>query len=400
MHRIRLTQVTMLWAAILLSVIAQAATAQDITARDTTAQDAAAQDDLRKTDVFVSGMGGYHTYRIPAVVVTTQGTLLAFCEGRKTSGSDHGDLDLVLRRSTDGGETWSPMQVVYEEGGDAKTTIGNPCPVVDQSTGRVWLPFCRDNDDVLMTHSDDDGETWAEPIEITSSVKPQEWDWYATGPGVGIQLTQGKYAGRMVIPCDHSQQVDGQRIKFSHAFYSDDHGESWKLGDTIDKHTDECQVAELRDGNLMMNIRNYWGRDGKVASKDKMRAVAVSPDGGETWGELRFDEALIEPICQGSLLRYRQGAEGNEGPLLFSNPASQTVRENLTVRLSNDEGASWHESMLLHGGPSAYSCLTVLPDGSVGCLYEGGEKSAYEKIIFAKFPLEALHDEASGGDRK
>lgn len=352
-----------------------------------------ADDQLTKADVFVSGTGGYHTYRIPAVIVTPKGTLLAFCEGRKTGRSDHGDLDLVLRRSTDNGKTWSPMRIVYEEGGDEKVTIGNPCPVVDQDTGRVWLPFCRNNDDVLVTFSDDDGKTWAEPREITDTVKRSGWGWYATGPGVGIQLARGKHKGRLVIPCDHGEQIDGKRVMYSHVFYSDDHGQTWTLGGTVDRHTDECQVVELSDGTLMINMRNYWGRDGKQQAKDKMRAVATSRDGGETWENLRFDQTLIEPICQGSFLRYSTTEDSGPDRLLFSNPASKTTRHRMTVRLSNDEGKTWPVAMLLHEGPSAYSCLTVLPDGSIGCLYEGGENDAYEKIIFARFSLESLNQQ-------
>jgi len=343
---------------------------------------------LTKTDVFVSGTNGYHTYRIPAIVTTPKGTLLAFCEGRKTSRSDHGDLDLVLRRSTDGGKTWTPMQIVYEEGGEAKVTIGNPCPVVDRDTGRIWLPFCRNNDDVLVTFSDDDGKTWAKSREITDSVKEPGWGWYATGPGVGIQLERNEHKGRLVIPCDHSEQIDGKRVMFSHVFYSDDHGQTWKLGGTVDRHTDECQVVELSDGTLMINMRNYWGRDGKESDKDKMRAVATSRDGGATWEDLRFDHALIEPICQASFLRYSVKDDSSENQLLFSNPASTTKRHRLTMRLSPDGGKTWPIARLLHEGPSAYSCLTVLPDGSIGCLYEGGENHANEKIIFARFLLE------------
>ncbi len=349
-----------------------------------------AEDQPTKTDVFVNGADGYHTYRIPAVIVTPKGTLLAFCEGRKTSRSDHGDLDLVLRRSTDNGATWTPMQIVYEEGGDAKITIGNPCPVVDQDTGRIWLPFCRNNDDVLVTFSDDDGKTWAKPREITDSVKEADWGWYATGPGVGIQLTRGNHKGRLLIPCDHRIEADDKRGTYSHAIYSDDHGETWHLGGTVDRHTNECQVVELRDGTLMMNMRNYWGRDGKQPDKDKMRAVAISRDGGETWEDLRFDRTLIEPICQASFLRYSPNGRGDVDRLLFSNPASKTSRYRLTVRLSNDGGKTWPIAMLLHEGPSAYSCLTVLPDGSIGCLYEGGQNDAYEKIIFARFSLASL----------
>jgi hypothetical protein len=146
------------------------------------------------------------------------------------------------------------------------------------------------------------------------------------------------------------------------------------------------------DADLMMNMRNYWGRDGKQQDKDKMRAVALSQDGGETWGKLRFDESLIEPICQGSLLRYSAKGDASDGRLLFSNPASKTKRERLTVRLSHDQGKTWPAALMLHEGPSAYSCLTVLPDGSIGCFYEGGEKNAYEKIIFARFSLKFLQE--------
>ncbi len=152
---------------------------------------------VEQVDVFTSGTGGYHTYRIPAVVLTGENTLLAFCEGRKTGRGDHGDLDLVLRRSTDGGKTWQPTQLVHEEGRTEKITIGNPCPVVDRTTGTVWLPFCRDNDRVLMTNSTDDGRTWSKPVEITKDVKRPHWGWYATGPGHGIQTADG----RLRLPC-------------------------------------------------------------------------------------------------------------------------------------------------------------------------------------------------------
>jgi sialidase-1 len=285
------------------------------------------------------------------------------------------------------------MQIVYEEGGDAKVTIGNPCPVVDQDTGRIWLPFCRNNDDVLVTFSDDDGKTWAKPLEITGSVKEPDWGWYATGPGVGIQLERGEHKGRLVIPCDHREQIDGKWVVFSHVFYSDDHGQTWKLGGSVDRYTDECQVVELSNGTLMINMRNNWGRDGGQQDKDKMRAVATSRDGGATWENLCFDQILVEPICQASFLHYPGAQDSSEDRLLFSNPASTTNRHRLTVRLSHDGGKTWPVAKLLHEDPSAYSCLVVLPDGSIGCLYEGGEKQSYEKIIFARFLLEPSGNE-------
>ncbi len=248
------------------------------------------------------------------------------------------------------------------------------------------MPFCRNNDDVLVTFSNDDGQTWSKPVEITNDVKKSEWGWYATGPGVGVQLRYGKYKGRLVIPCDHGQQIDGKRVMFSHVFYSDDHGKTWQLGGSLDRHTDECQVVERYDGMLMMNSRNYWGRDGGRSERGNMRAVSYSRDGGATWSKLKFDKTLIEPICQASFLAYPPKPKH----VLFSNPASKKARIGLTIRLSPDEGKSWVAAKLLHSGPAAYSCLIVLPDGSIGCLYEGGEKHANEKIIFARFGIEWL----------
>ena len=221
-----------------------------------------------QADLFVSGEGGYHTYRIPALIVTREGSLLAFCEGRKNNRRDHGDIDLLVKRSSDGGRTWSEQRIVYEEGGTEEITIGNPCPVVDQETGTIWLPFCRDNKDVLLTKSIDDGVNWSDPVDITADVKKPEWTWVATGPGIGIQLEHGSYKGRLVIPCDHgkgSGEEGDERVQYSHVFYSDDHGETWQLGAAVAPHTDECQVIETADGTLLINMRNYWGRQGRQA---------------------------------------------------------------------------------------------------------------------------------------
>jgi sialidase-1 len=344
------------------------------------------------TTVFTAGKEGYHTYRIPAVLLTSKGTLLAFCEGRKDNRSDHGDLDLVLKRSADGGKTWGPLELVYEEGGTKKITIGNPCPVVDETNGTIWLPFTRDNDDVFVTHSSDDGKSWAKPVKITADVKDSAWGWYATGPGVGIQLRRGPHQGRLVIPCDHRLQGKtsvglGGR---SHVIYSDDHGQTWKKGAPTDWGMNECQVVELADGRLLLNMRSYLKRG--------RRAIAFSKDGGETWGPIRDDEALIEPVCQASLIAYRPKLPGSDGivpvsgvePLLFSNPASTKSRHRLTIRLSEDEGQTWPVSRLLHAGPAAYSSLVTLPDGTIGCLYEAGKGNAYETIRFSRVSMEWL----------
>lgn len=349
--------------------------------------------DLEQAAVYTAGLDGYHTYRIPSQIVTPKGTLLAFCEGCKDDRRDHGDIDLLVKRSEDGGRVWFGQTIVHEEGGAEKVTIGNPCPVVDKDTGIIWMPFCRDNDAVFMTKSEDDGLTWAAPVEITSSVKDPSWSWYATGPGAGIQLTRGPHAGRLVIPNDHRGPLGDGDAKYSHAFFSDDHGATWKLGGTVAPHTDECQVVELAEGALMMNMRNYWERDGGDTSKGGKRAIATSADGGETWSELSFDETLIEPVCQASFLRYSWPDGAVKSRLLFSNPASTEARVKMTVRLSYDEGKTWPIAKLLHEGPAAYSCLAVLPDQRIGCLYERGAEHSYESISFARFTLRWL----SGG---
>jgi sialidase-1 len=341
----------------------------------------------RQIDVFVSGQEGYHTFRIPSVLATPRGTVLAFCEGRKAGRGDAGDIDLVLRRSGDGGATWGPLQTVWDDG---PNTCGNPCPVVDRSTGTVWLLLThnlgRDHErdiiagksqgsrTVWVSRSEDDGATWTKPEEITSSVKKPDWTWFATGPGVGIQTRDG----RLVVPCD-SIPLGGKKAH-SFVIFSDDHGRTWKTGGTASDSHNECQVAELADGRLQLNMRNH-------NSSKRRRGVAESRDGGLTWSEVRFDDALPEPVCQASLLRFTRKPPHAKDRLLFANPADEKTRTKMTVRLSLDEGLTWPVSKLLHEGPAAYSCLAVLPDLSIGCLYERGEKSAYERITFARFTL-------------
>jgi sialidase-1 len=352
---------------------------------------------LELSDVFVAGQGGYHTYRIPAIVVTTNGTTLAFCEGRKNSRSDTGKIDLLLKRSTDGGKTWSAQQVIWADG---ENTCGNPAPVVDQATGTVWLLMTwnsgvdredqigyqasRDTRRVFVTHSADEGRTWTKPREITSSVKKTDWGWYATGPANGIQLMRGARRGRLVIPANHSTSSSQTKaVTRSHVIFSDDHGQTWQLGGSEEEKTNESTVVELADGTLMHNMRSYHNKN--------RRAVATSKDCGRTWSPVKLDDALIEPVCQGSILRCTWPEGGEKSRILFSNPAS-LKRERVTVRLSYDEGATWAVSKMIYAGPSAYSCLTVLPDKSIACLFECGKKNSYETISLARFPLSWLEE--------
>ncbi len=329
--------------------------------------------------VFVSGEDGYHTYRIPSVIVSKKGTVLAFCEGRKSGRGDAGNIDLVLKRSTDNGKTWGKTQVVWD---DAENTCGNACPVVDAKTGTIFLllthNFGRDGEAAIVsgkgkgsrtawiTSSTDDGGSWSKPDEITKDVKKPEWSWYATGPGVGIQLE----SGRLLIPCD--SKSDGGKTRESHVIFSDDAGKSWKIGGVVGPQCNESQAVELPDGSVMLNMRSYQGNN--------RRLVAISKDGGVTFSKPVEDKALIEPVCQASILRL----PGEGGGILFSNPASMK-REKMTIRLSRDEGRTWSHAKELHSGPAAYSCLIVLANGEIGCLYEHGSKNPYETISFARF---------------
>ncbi len=343
-------------------------------------------------DIWVSGEGGYDTYRIPALLTAANGTLLAFCEGRKHSRHDAGDIDLLLRRSTDGGATWEPAQVIWDDG---PNTAGNPCPVVDQRTDRIWMTATRNLGDdieseiltetgggtrtVWVFYSDDHGENWSAPHEITSQVKRDNWTWYATGPGVGIQLE----SGRLVIPCDHA--VAGTKRYGSHAIYSDDGGATWAIGGVIPDLVNECQVVEMADGSLLLNMRSYH--------RLNRRAVARSTDGGLTWSELWHDDQLIEPVCQASFLRYTRARDPqhDRNRVLFLNPAA-TNRTNMTLRLSYDEAKTWPVSRVLHPGPSAYSSIAILPNGQIGTLYECGDQSPYAAIRFGRVDLRWLTD--------
>lgn len=364
-------------------------------------------DAVRRITLFRAGDGPYDNYRIPAVIRTTSNTLLAFCEGRQTPfgpGNDTGEINLLLRRSTDNGQTFGPLQVVWADGAN---TCGNPCPVLDESTGTVWLLMThnlgQDHErditagvatgtrTVWVTSSTDDGQTWAPPREITPQVKRPDWRWYATGPGVGVQLRHGPHAGRLVIPCDYVTQHNGKSTGNSHVIFSDDHGATWQIGgESPDPRYNESQVVELTGGRLMLNMRNLGAK--RPGETTRQRGTCVSDDGGQTFSHPRRDPALVEPGCQASILRYSWPDDGADGRsrILFANPASATDRAHLTVRLSYDEGLTWPVSRQVFDGPAGYSCLVPLPDNRVGLLYEAGDQRRYERIDFATFGLDWL----------
>ena len=353
--------------------------------------------------LFISGQGGYVRYRIPALVVSRQGSILAFCEARKFTGRDSDQIDLFLRRSHDGGRTFDQVQVVATEEG---WVCGNPAPVLDRDTGVIWLPFCKNLADgdqdlicqglaprtVWLTHSDDEGATWAEPVEITQDAKGANWSWVATGPGHGIQAR----SGCLVIPCDHTILGDRGRQDpcHAHVLTSDDHGATWRVGGSADEGTGESTAVETSDGWLYLNCRNKYS----LPEGGNHRCVAWRRDDGASFSPVVHDAALLEPLCQASVCRLSSETEGQPNRLLFSNPASRT-RDHLTVRLSVDEGRTWPVSRLLHQGPAAYSDLCVAPDGTICCLYERGRVGPYEEIALARFNLEWLTEEREGLER-
>ncbi|MCF7569540.1 glycoside hydrolase [Sabulilitoribacter arenilitoris] len=335
--------------------------------------------------LFKNGDHGYACYRIPAIVTTNNGTVLAFSEARKKGCSDTGDIDLVMKKSSDNGITWSNLKIIWD---DKANFCGNPAPVVDRETGTIHLLSTWNNGNdheseiinetsietrlVYHLKSTDDGVTWSEPKNITESTKEDDWTWYATGPVHGIQLEKGVHKGRLVIPCDHIEK-DSKKY-YSHAIYSDDHGETWKLGEsTPADQVNECTVAELTNGDLLLNMRNY---DRKAT---KARQIAISKDGGVTWINQKFDIELPEPRCQGALLSIKNN---NKNVLLFTNPADSLARVNMTLSVSFDDGLNWDKKLSIYKSHSAYSDLTELKNENILVLYEAGISGAYEGIHY------------------
>ncbi|HRI88020.1 MAG TPA: sialidase family protein [Candidatus Hydrogenedentes bacterium] len=338
----------------------------------------------QQQDLFFQGMNGVPVYRIPALAVTPRGAVLAVCDARADTGQDlPNDIDIVMRRSTDNGATWSEPKVIADFG---KQGCGDAALLVDRSNGRVWCFFVYAPDGVgvstskpgvtgdtlqlYLMHSDDDGLTWSKPRNITAEVKDPAWEAVWSSPGTGYQDAEG----RLYFP--HSRK-SGDTL-YSHLIYSDDHGETWRAGGTAAENTDEWMLVQRADGSLLGNFRSNAGLN--------RRATATSSDRGATWRDFQHVSDLVEPVCQASLIWYDNNARQY---LLFANPAD-TERRRLTIRASRDEGKTWPIAKVLHDGPAAYSSMAVLADGQIGILYERGDDTPYRKVTFAKFPLDWL----------
>ena len=342
---------------------------------------AASKDGILQQDIFRHGENGIHTYRIPALVQSAHGVLIAVVDARHDSSRDLPNrISLVMRRSFNLGKDWDPMRTLMEV---KEGSVGDASLLLDRSNGRVWCFFTYgppgigffsskggdhpgpETTRVHAIHSDDDGTSWSPPVDLTEMVWQPGWQGIFATSGTDIQISTGRLLVPLVVR-------DALGTLHSVNAYSDDHGKTWKSGKFIGVGTDESHNAELPDGSILQNMRN-----------GHYRAIAISHDGGVNFGPVTYDEALIDPGCNASITRYRHG---RKDVYVFTNAASSR-RENMTVRLSYDDAKSWAASRVIFAGPAAYSTAVPLSDGSVGLLYERGEKLSVEEITFAKFRL-------------
>ena len=338
--------------------------------------------------IYNQGTDGFELYRIPAIVKSKSNTLLAFAEARKArSNGDSGDIDLVVKRSSDNGKTWSKQITIWNDG---QNTCGNPVPIVDDR-GRIHLLMTwnfqtdkwgaitngtgEDSRRPYYTYSDDDGITWAQPVEITSSVKKEKWDWYATGPCHGIQIQKGIHKGRLVAPNYFTTRESGKVTSYSHIIYSDDYGKTWKPGEpTPVGGVGECSVAEIGEGTLMLNMR---------ADEGFYRKSCTSIDGGLTWSSPQISIDQIDCKCQGSILSIG-------GAVFLSYAASATERSIMTIKKSTDNGKNWKGQYTVYEGNSGYSDIVELSDSQIAIIYEGGEKRYTDGLAFKVVSIKSI----------
>lgn len=350
------------------------------------------------TDVYTSGTEGYASIRIPSVIVTRTGSVLAFAEGRMRP-TDQAENDIIFKRSTDGGRTWSPLKVLHEDGAHS---LNNPTAVQEQNSGRIFLWYQRipghlkeksqhtatglEGPDIyrnFILTSDDDGLTWSAPQDVTASTKrPTRATTVASGPGIGIQLSRGPHQGRLIIPFNEGPYGKWQ----DYAVFSDDAGRTWTYGEDVPgamvpdgkggerSQINEVQMVELSDGSVFLNSRQFAGT--------KVRRSSVSRDGGRTWSAVQEIKDLTDPSCMASTIRDSFPEGDVPGRLVHSGPDS-AKREQGTLYLSQDEGKTWPVKRVLYPGPFAYSVLTRFPDGTLGCLFEADN---YQRIVFARIP--------------
>ncbi len=380
----------------------------------------AAEPRLDKIDLFTANEGGYPLYRIPGLVVTAKGSLLAYCEARKNAKGDWGHIDILVRRSTDGGATWSaplkmplpegplernPAAVAQGLGKPGEITLNNPVAIVDRQAGTVVLLYCVEYGRCYATLSSDDGQTFSKPFDITATFdkfRPEyAWKVLAVGPGHGIQLKNGRLVATVWLSTGTGGHA--HRPSVTTTIFSDDGGQTWQRGEIAAQETkplinpNETSLVELLDGRVMLNIRSE--------SKEHRRAISFSSDGATKWTTPAFHDELLEPICMAGLNRLHGETPAGKTQLVFSNPhnldradgklapGTGRDRRNVTVKLSLDDGATWPISRSLEPGKSGYSDLAVGPDNTIYCFYERGSSDgnyATQHLTVARFNVEWL----------
>lgn len=356
--------------------------------------------------VFRSGESGYHTFRIPAIIRADNGDLLAFCEGRKNGSGDFGNIDIVMRRSADGGKQWGELQVVAEFN---DLQAGNPAPIIDllnpDHPGRVWLFYNTGNcteqqmrermglKETWYRVSDDHGINWLPPVNITTQVHkhsgnsslPGDWRSYANTPGHALQIMNGPFKGRLVVAANHSSGPPLGRFRDyrAHAFFSDDFGRSFQLSPDVEyPGSNESMAAELGNGGILLNSRNQSG-------DQKFRLISRSRDAGRSWDTTYLEKNLIDPVNQGSVLTL--GYAGKNAIIAHSHAQDSTRRNNLMLHISRDDGRSWKPYLVIDQAPegaskdyTAYSDLVVFQTNRLGVLYE---RNGYREIVWKTIDL-------------
>jgi sialidase-1 len=377
--------------------------------------------DIQRQELYRRGEGGYLIYRIPGIVVTKAGTILAYTEARQSERGDWGPADILLRRSEDGGSTWSaPVKIASVAGPHKKNpaalaknlgppdavTYNNPVMISDPVSGTVHFLFCLEYMRAFYSRSDDDGKTFSAPQEITAAfeeLRPKyDWKVLAIGPGHGIRLRNGRLLAAVWLSLGTGGMA--HRPSVTSTIYSDDNGRTWHAGDiAVPDTTDwvypnETAAIQLADGRVMLNVR--------TESKAQRRLLVYSKDGATKWSHPEFQQQLLEPICFASMVRLSTQSSGGRNRILFVNPdnlsrhdgkeepGKSRDRKNLTVQLSYDEGKDWSVKKVVEAGASGYSDLAVLPNFDILCWYEKGLENTFpsQSLVLAKFSLDWLMD--------
>ena len=327
---------------------------------------------MKKSVFKQKGQDGYKFFRIPGLVCTASGKLLAYYECRRDI-SDWAIIDIAVKTSVDEGESWSEDKILVHGNGK---TVNNPVMFVDKS--ELLFMWQEEYHRTFYRKSYDEGDTWGEVIEITESLRTPDYNWtvIACGPGHGTVLSNGRY----IIPvwmCSNFEDLKAHHPSVISTIYSDDKGKTWKVGEIIGRdlfvNPSETALVELADGQVMVNIRHE--------SAVKRRGIAYSSDGGEHWGKPYFEDALPDPVCMGSMVAY--------GDLVyFTNCNSEKDRINLTLYVTKNKGRSW-EKLKQISEIGGYSDVTVSPDGKQIYIIYDQFSSKVSDLMFTAYRAES-----------